>query len=55
MSNNGKRWTVRDKDGNPIYLTQERWQHITDEDNHPEMEEYEEELKLTLQKGKLEQ
>jgi hypothetical protein len=51
LSNSGKRWTVQDRYGNPIYLTQERWQHIIAEKNHPEMNGYEEYLKLTLRKG----
>lgn len=50
-SNSGKRWTVQDRYGNPIYLTQERWQHIIAETNHPEMDGYEEHLKMTLKKG----
>ncbi len=50
-SNSDKRWTVRDRFGNPIYLTQERWQHIIEETNHPELEGYEEYLKMTLKKG----
>lgn len=24
----GRRWTVTDARGNPIYLTEERWEHI---------------------------
>lgn len=48
----GKRWLVRDKRGNDIYLTQERWQHITASNNHPEMAEYEDHLKQTVQRGK---
>jgi len=28
MALSGKRWTVYDRDGNPIYLTEERWEHI---------------------------
>jgi hypothetical protein len=52
MGNLGKRWTVQDRYGNPIYLTQERWEHIIAETNHPEMEVYEEYLKTTIQKGK---
>lgn len=47
----GIRWTVLDKSGNSIYLTQERWEHIIDPVNHPEMQDYEEELKETIQKG----
>lgn len=45
------RWTVQDRDGNSIYLTQERWEHIIESINHPEMEEYEEELKETIKTG----
>lgn len=52
MADSGKRWTVRDRDGNPIYLTEERWQHTTDALNHPEMADYEEHLKETVQKGR---
>lgn len=47
----GKLWTVRDRYGNEIYLTQERWEHITESINHPEMLDYEEELKTTIQQG----
>jgi hypothetical protein len=32
-------------------LTQERWEHIKDPLNHPEMEDYEEGLKETVQIG----
>ena len=45
---NGRRWTVYDRFGNAIYLTEERWEHITEPINHPEMAEYEEELKETI-------
>ena len=45
------RWRVQDRYGNSIYLTQERWEHITDPLNHPEMEDYEEGLKETVQTG----
>jgi hypothetical protein len=45
------RWTVHDRYGNSIYLNQERWEHIIDPINHPEMANYEEELKLTIQNG----
>lgn len=55
MTDNAKRWTVQDRDGNSIYLTEERWQHVTHSDNHPEMEDYEEYLKTTLQKGRRQQ
>lgn len=36
----GKLWTQRDRFGNDIYLTQERWAHIIDPDNHPEVEPF---------------
>ncbi|MCI0697218.1 hypothetical protein L0337_35095 [candidate division KSB1 bacterium] len=52
MTNFGKRWTVYDRDGNIIYLTEERWAHIIDPMNHPEMLDYEEHLKTTVRKGR---
>jgi len=48
----GKRWTVQDRDGNPIYLTQERWEHIVGPTNHPEMADYEEHLITAIQRGR---
>ncbi len=45
------RWKVKDRYGNSIYLNQERWEHIIDPLNHPEMEDFEEELKETVQTG----
>ena len=45
------RWIVQDRYGYSIYLTQERWGHIVDSINHPEMADYENELKETAQKG----
>lgn len=47
----GKRWTVQDRYGYEIYLTEERWEHIIDPDNHPEMEVYEDELITTVRSG----
>jgi hypothetical protein len=52
---NGKRWTVHDVYGNDIYLTHERWEHITEPINHPEMAAYEEHLKETIRRGKRKQ
>ena len=52
MINSGKRWAVHDRDGHPSYLTEERWKHIIAADNHPEMMDYEEHLKLTIQHGR---
>jgi hypothetical protein len=51
MASSGNRWTVQDRDGNPIYLTEERWQHIVEADNHSEMADYENHLKTTIQQG----
>ena len=48
----GRRWTVRDRYGNDIYLTLERWNHITEPINHPEMSAYEDQVKETIQSGK---
>jgi len=31
------RWTIQDRNANHIYLTEERWIHIIDDDNHSEM------------------
>jgi hypothetical protein len=33
----GKLWTQKDRFGNEIYLTQERWALIIHPDNHPEV------------------
>ena len=44
----GRRWSVRDRYGNDIYLTQERWEHIIEPINHPGMAAYEEHLKTPL-------
>ncbi len=48
---NSVRWIVRDRDGNEVYLTQERWDHIIRPAGHPELVEYEEELKETIRRG----
>lgn len=45
------RWAVQDRYGNSVYLTQERWEHIIESINHPEMVDYEEELKETVRTG----
>ena len=52
MSTTGKRWTVQERDGNSIYMTQERWHHITEPNNHPEVAAYEDDLKMALQRGR---
>jgi hypothetical protein len=45
----GRRWTVADRSGREIYLTQERWEHLIEPHNHLEMTLYEEQLKrLTI-------
>lgn len=45
------RWVERDRYGNEIYLTRERWEHITQPANHPEMEAFEDELRETIRLG----
>ncbi len=47
---NGKRWTVLDRDGNAIYLTQERWTHIVE--GHPEFANFEDRLQMTIKHGR---
>lgn len=51
----GRRWSVRDRYGNEIYLTEERWQHIIDPINHPEMATYEEHVKAVIRTGRRQQ
>jgi hypothetical protein len=51
MMASGKRWTVRDRYNNDVYLTHERREHITDSINHPEMAAYEEHLQDTIRSG----
>ncbi len=53
--NGGRRWTVRDRFGNVIHLTEERWQHIVAPDNHPEMAMYEDLLQQTLRRARRKQ
>lgn len=47
------REVVRDKYGNEIYLTDERWNHIVD--LHPEMQDYRAHLLATLRRGQRKQ
>ena len=47
-----KLWSVYDRYSNNIYITQERWEHIIDPENHPEMEDYEDKLKETIRSGR---
>jgi len=50
MDGFGKRWTIPDRDNNPIYLTQERWEHIGA--HHPEMSDYETYLQTAIKRGR---
>ncbi len=50
MGDSGKRWTVHDRDGNPIYLTEERWTHIIE--GHLEMNDFESHLQTMLKQGR---
>lgn len=48
----GNAWTVRDRYGNEIYLTWERWSHIIDPDNHAEVEPFFDRLAETIRLGR---
>ncbi|MEO0984082.1 MAG: hypothetical protein AAFY20_00885 [Cyanobacteria bacterium J06639_14] len=49
------RWQTYDARGNAIYITEERWEHIIDPDNHPEMEDLEENLIEVIRTGQRQQ
>ena len=51
----GRIWNERDRYGNEVYLTGERWEHITEPANHPEMFAYEDELRQTIHSGRRKQ
>jgi hypothetical protein len=51
----GRRWIEQDRYGNEIYLTEERWEHIVSPTNHPEMSDYENELRETIRTGRRKQ
>src|SRR6266511_396815 len=55
MAIESRRWTIRDRFGNEIYLTEERWQHIIEPINHPEMAAYEDHLKAVIRAGRRKQ
>ncbi len=48
-------WTVQDRYGNEVYLTHERWEHIIEPINHPEMIDYAHHLQETIRRGKRKQ
>lgn len=48
-----KKWSVQDRYGNTIYITEERWLHIVE--SRPELELYFEEFLDTIRTGKREQ
>jgi len=50
VSNPGKKWVVRDRYGNEIYLTEERWKHILE--YHPELEGHLDDVLETLKTGR---
>ncbi|MBN1994150.1 MAG: hypothetical protein JW953_15740 [Anaerolineae bacterium] len=49
---NGKLWTERDRFGNEIYLTRERWAQIIHSDNHPEVEPFLDYVAETIRLGR---
>jgi hypothetical protein len=50
MLRRGKAWTVRDRYGDEVYLTWERWGHILE--FHPTMVPFFDELQYTVRAGK---
>ncbi len=48
-----KKWTVRDRHGNEIYLTEERWDHIRT--YHPALRDHLEDVLNTLRSGQRKQ
>ena len=46
----GRRWTVTDTAGNPVYLTDERWEHICR--GHPVMSTCEAGLREAIRRGR---
>ncbi len=48
-----KKWTVQDRYGNTIYLTEERWHHILE--SRPELESHFDEFLETIQTGRRKQ
>jgi hypothetical protein len=49
------RWMERDRNGNEIYFSQERWEHIIAPENHPEMAACESQLRDTIRYGRRKQ
>lgn len=47
----GVLWVLSDRYGNEVYLTHERWQHITESTNHPDMAGFMAELQSTIRRG----
>lgn len=45
-------WNVHDRYGNGIYLSQERWEHIIEPMNHPEMAACPDALRETIRRGR---
>ena len=48
-----KKWSVRDRFGNTIYLTEERWQHILE--SRPELKPFLSEFLETIETGRRKQ
>jgi hypothetical protein len=44
-----RKWTVRDREGREIYLTEERWEHIVT--GHPDLREHVDDVLATLCQG----
>ena len=50
-----RKWMVQDRYGHSVYLTDERWEHITSPANHPGMEDYCDHIKETIKTGRKKQ
>ena len=50
MPRQGKAWTVQDRQGDRVYLTWERWEHILL--HHPDMSPFLEEIRRTVQEAR---
>ena len=48
-----RKWTIQDRHGYTIYLTEERWQHILE--SRPELEPYFEQFLETIRTGRRKQ
>jgi hypothetical protein len=48
-----KKWTIKDRYGNPVYITEERWRHILE--SRPELESLFDQFLETVKTGRRKQ